>query len=196
MKNRLHRWNDKLVNQSGRTTLVKHVLNAIQVHQMSTFKFPDKSIEELERVQRQFWLNKTTRNGIVITAWRNLCRDKDSGGLGFRDLKSFNIALLARSSWRLCKQESQLWAKDLKVKHFPNTSLLHAHEKKNATWAWKRLYIIIAFFIDCSFWQVGNGKKIHIWLDKWATGVEEQVTLTADTNLNIQDFNLVSDLID
>ncbi|XP_026459047.1 uncharacterized protein LOC113359669 [Papaver somniferum] len=93
--------------------------------------------------------------------------DKDYGGLGFRDLKSLNVALLARSTWRLCKEEIQLWDRALKAKHFADSSLLHATTKKNSTWAWKSLHVTVDFIKQFSFWQVGDGKIIHIWLDKW-----------------------------
>ncbi|XP_026451991.1 uncharacterized protein LOC113352382 [Papaver somniferum] len=134
---------------------------------MRIYKLPDKNIEELEKVQRQFWWNKESEKGIIITAWRNLCKDKDPGRLGFRDMKCFNITLQARSTWIACKKESQLWEKALKEKHFPDYSLLHAPEKNNTTLAWKNMYSTVAFTKRFSFWQLGDVKRIYIWMEKW-----------------------------
>jgi hypothetical protein len=46
---------------------------------------------------------------------------KEIGGLGFRDLKCFNSAMLAKQGWRLLKNQNSLVAKILKEKYTPTT---------------------------------------------------------------------------
>ncbi|XP_026452106.1 uncharacterized protein LOC113352509 [Papaver somniferum] len=57
-KNRLTKWRGKFINQSGRSVLVKHVLNTLPSHHMGVFKIPDATIKELDKVQRNFWWGK------------------------------------------------------------------------------------------------------------------------------------------
>ena len=46
------------------------------------------------------------------------------GGMGFHDLYLFNMAMLARQAWRLLTSPDTLCGNVLKMKYFPNMSIL------------------------------------------------------------------------
>ncbi|XP_026450975.1 uncharacterized protein LOC113351141 [Papaver somniferum] len=123
--------------------MVKHVLNAMPSHQMGVFKIPKATIKEMDRVQRKLWWKKQNGKGVYLTSWDHVNIYKEIGGMGFRDLECFNKALLAKSVWRLYHNSHQLWAKALKKKNFPDTSLL------------------------------GDGRRIITWKDNWIAGKYE-----------------------
>ncbi|CAL8164575.1 unnamed protein product [Prunus armeniaca] len=50
----------------------------------------------------------------------------DEGGMGFRDLESFNKALVAMQCWRLLTNEHTMIHKVLKARYFPNCNFLEA----------------------------------------------------------------------
>jgi hypothetical protein len=56
----------------------------------------------------------------------DLCISKIRGGIGFRDLESFNLALLAKQVWRLLFEPNSLWARVLRAKYCPDGKLLNA----------------------------------------------------------------------
>lgn len=55
-----------------------------------------------------------------------MCRPKTKGGLGFRDMESFNLALLAKQAWRITTSPELLLSKIIKARYFPNSSFFLA----------------------------------------------------------------------
>lgn len=43
--------------------------------------------------------------------WERACLEKDKGGLGVRDIKTFNKALLGKWKWLMFSQKEALWVK-------------------------------------------------------------------------------------
>ncbi|KAI5672720.1 hypothetical protein M9H77_13084 [Catharanthus roseus] len=63
--------------------------------------------ELLDRWSRRFlWGGKSAK-----VAWQTLCQDKQSGGLGLRDSKKWNDALLSRAIWNINSKKDSLWSK-------------------------------------------------------------------------------------
>ena len=55
-----------------------------------------------------------------------MCRSKDEGGLGFKSMAQFNVALLAKKGWRILNNPNSLVAKVLKAKYYPQSNFLNA----------------------------------------------------------------------
>ena len=66
----------------------------------------------------------------------NAKRDR---GMGFRDLKLFNQALLARQAWRLIYYADSLCARLLKAKYYRQGKLTETAFPSNASPTWKAI---------------------------------------------------------
>ena len=64
---------------------------------------------------------------------------KYMGGLGFRDIELFNLALLARQAWRLLQNPTSLCAKVLSARYYPGKSILEATPNKGISYVWRSI---------------------------------------------------------
>ena len=55
-----------------------------------------------------------------------MCYSKSKGGLGFRNLQGFNLAMLAKQAWRILTNPTSLIARVFKTCYFPSADILSA----------------------------------------------------------------------
>jgi hypothetical protein len=96
-----------------------------------------------------------------------MCIPNKKGGMGFRDLHTFNMAMLAKQSWRLISKPETLCAKILKAKYYPHCSLLNAGPKKGSSYTWQSILAGLRTFKRGHVWRIGSGEKVNIWEDHW-----------------------------
>ncbi|XP_071722504.1 uncharacterized protein [Rutidosis leptorrhynchoides] len=71
--------------------------------------------------------------------WNAMSSSKSKGGLGLRDFKAFNLALLVKQGWRIMQEPDSLLAQTLKKKYFPVTSFLEAELGSNPSFVWRSI---------------------------------------------------------
>ena len=65
--------------------------------------------------------------------WELQTKPKVAGGMGFRDLRLFNLAMLGKLGWRLLQNPDSLCARVLKGRYYHDTDFLHANRKKHSS---------------------------------------------------------------
>jgi hypothetical protein len=99
--------------------------------------------------------------------WEKLIKPKEEGGLGFRDIYSFNLAMLAKQGWRLIHNQDSLCAQVLKAKYFPEGDILKALPSRNMSYTWRSILKGIDVLREGMVWRIGDGSKVDIWKDPW-----------------------------
>ncbi|XP_052488035.1 uncharacterized protein LOC105772073 [Gossypium raimondii] len=192
-KQRIENWSIKYLSQGGKEIFIKAILQSIPTYAMSCFLLPKSLCNELEGIIAKYWWQKNKRKkGIHWCAWKDVCLQKESGGLGFRSFNKFNVALLAKQGWRLFNYPSYLLARVLKAKYFPKTNFLNASLGNLPSLTWRSIWASKKLLLDGLCWRVGIGNSISIWNDRWIPGVTED---NLQNNSRNDGIRLVSDLI-
>uniref|UniRef100_A0A0A9BX47 Uncharacterized protein n=1 Tax=Arundo donax TaxID=35708 RepID=A0A0A9BX47_ARUDO len=85
------------------------------------------------------------------------------GGLGFRDLEIFNLALLARQAWHMLIRLESLCYQVQKAVYFPSNDLLNASVGNNPSKTWRAICDGIEVLNQGLIKRIGNGKSTQIW---------------------------------
>jgi hypothetical protein len=99
---RVNDWSEKYLSSGGKEVLVKSILRSLPTYAMSVFKFSTSLCDDLEQIIRNFWWDdENERKKVHWLAWDKISKPKLRGGIGFRDLRCFNQALIASQAWHL-----------------------------------------------------------------------------------------------
>ena len=122
-------------------------------------------------------------------SWDKLCEPKANGGMGFQQLKQFNLALLAKQGCRLQVMHDSLVYRLFKARYFPHTDFVHASGNR-PSYAWRSIMAAQHVVKQCIRWNVGNGEHIRVWGDKWLPSpstfkvVSPRLFMHADTRVS------------
>ncbi|KAJ8775358.1 hypothetical protein K2173_023123 [Erythroxylum novogranatense] len=141
-----------------REILIKAVIQAIPTYCMNVFLIPATTCSELQVLMNKFWWGgcREGSRGINWLSWDRMCYAKSMGGMGFRDLRCFNTALLGKQGWRLIVDTTTLSYQVLKAKYFPRGDFLTARLGTNYSFVWMSV-----------LWRVGDGQRIFVNRDPW-----------------------------
>lgn len=101
--------------------MLKSVAMALPVYAMSCFKLTKNQCKKIMSAMIQFWWNSCEgKRKIPWVPWASMCKSKKEGSLGFKDLRDFNQALLAKQAWRILHNLNSLITKIYKARYFAN----------------------------------------------------------------------------
>lgn len=90
-----------------------------------------------------------------------MATDKSNGGLGFRNLHGFNIALLGKHIWKFCHNPTSLVARVFKGRYFPDNHVLQAQKGNDLSFIWTGIWEAKESLCKGFRWVLGDGKEIR-----------------------------------
>lgn len=118
-----NKWAGKNLSHAGKVELIKSVLQGTECYWLQVFNFPSNVIDRITAIARNFlWGEEKSP-----VAWKDCCLPLVEGGLGLRDLKSWNWALLSKILWNINEKADSLWIKWIHTEFI----------KQGSLWTWK-----------------------------------------------------------
>ncbi|XP_060963731.1 uncharacterized protein LOC115717505 [Cannabis sativa] len=209
MQKRIQSWEDRLLSKVGKEVLIKTVAQSLPTYAMSVFLLPVETCNKLEGMMSKYWwsLGSNQNRGVSWVSWRKLCRHKHHGGLGFRHLRDFNLAMLGKQAWRLVTNDHSLVSRVYKARYYPQGSFLSASLGLNPSFIWKSIFETQALIKEGARPVVGPGTNISVQFDMWladdsqpwVTSIANGVETWTDNNLTVVgerawDLEVVSDI--
>lgn len=149
-------------------TILKAVLSAIPAFAMTCFQLPIGLCDMIQSALTRFWWDSNTgKKKMCWLAWDKLTLPKGLGGLGFKDIQTFNTALLAKLPWRMITNPDCLLARVLLGKYCHKTSLLKVKPSKGASHGWTGILAGRDLLISQLGRVIGDGTEIKVWQDSW-----------------------------
>lgn len=142
---------------------------------MSIEKLNNKTMDALNSSMRRFLWGKVGRDiYLAMIAWDKVCQTHEEGGLGIKNLKAFNTALLEILVWQLGAVQDRIWVKIVKAKYYPNGTLLETKVTRNTSSLWKALQECKVRVAQRVKWEIGDGRDIELKGQPWFEGWDDQ----------------------
>lgn len=130
---------------------------------------PSEITKDLERMITKYWWHSHSKERKEITwmSWERLSCHKITGGMGFRDFKDSNMAMLGKQAWHFITSPNSLVSKLFKARYFPKVSFFDAEVGNNLSFVWRSILEAKDFIKSEMRWKVGSGQTIDIVGQPW-----------------------------
>ncbi|XP_026398949.1 uncharacterized protein LOC113294785 [Papaver somniferum] len=163
----------------------KLMKNAVQLNMISGFSINSVQVSHLQYADDTLvFLNgyeEESENLVIIlqifeaitglkVAWEKACKPKSLGGLGIKNLKLTNKALLAKWSWRFSKEKKQLWRRIIheKMQTQENAIWVKDSNKPQGKRMWKNIQKQKQVVEQITTTHLNKGDSVSFWWDAWA----------------------------
>ena len=125
-----------------------------------------------DAMSQYWWGDEDNQRRMHWFAWWKICIPKERGGMDFRDVHSFNLAMLAKQFQRLIENFGSLCARVLRARYYPNGDILNTVFPSDVSPVWRGIEQGLKLLKKGLIWRVGNGKSIQIQRDQWIPRVD------------------------
>jgi len=148
--------------------MLKSVLAAIPTYTMTYFQLPNSLHKRIQSALTRFWWDANSeKKKMSWISWRKMTKSFKMGGLGFRDIKTFNSALLAKLSWRILQNPSCLLARVFTGKYCQNRSFLDCFVPSSASYGWRSICVGRDLLKPHIGKIIGTGETTSVWTAPW-----------------------------
>ncbi|KAL2224814.1 UNVERIFIED_CONTAM: Retrovirus-related Pol polyprotein from type-1 retrotransposable element R2 [Sesamum indicum] len=164
---RIAGWEGTTISYAGRVQIIKSILISLSLYWASVFILPKKVINEIEKRLQAFLWKGTTNSGYAKVAWKDICRPKEEGGPGFKDISTLNRALMTK---KLCDvircDRTSIWVEWLYKGRLQHTSIWTITDH-GGSWGCRKILRLRMFLRTMVDYWIGDGRNFFLWQDPW-----------------------------
>ncbi|GAV86429.1 zf-RVT domain-containing protein, partial [Cephalotus follicularis] len=139
---RLTSWLCNSLSFRGRLQLISSTLFSLHVFWCRTFILPVAVIKQCESIIRSFlWFGLGDVRKVGKVAWSKVCRSKADGGLGIKNLRTWNKA----NFWVVCVTSQ-------------------------CSWHWRKILHLKEVLAMRLVFEIRDGHNLSLWYDPWLQG--------------------------
>jgi len=124
---------------------------------------------QLKKMINAFWWGNGGNRckGLHWMSWERLSVYKNFGGMGFKDLTCFNVAMSGKQGWRFQNDSSSLVSSLFKARYFPNTDFIGSSIGHNPSYVWRSIFSVKIVVNQDARWRIGSGDNIPFLGAPW-----------------------------
>ncbi|CAN1750705.1 Putative ribonuclease H protein At1g65750 [Linum perenne] len=197
--NRLAGWKAENLSLAWRMSLASSVLNSLPSYIMQTAFLPVSLCDNIDRKIRNFiWGSGDGVRKIHNVNWETVCKPKCHWGLGLRNARDLNRALLMKLAWSLISHSNEFWARVLISKYMTRMANGYVLAKKRGfSNVWRGIMKVWDDTQNDILWSIRNGCNTKFWTVRW---VDSGVVLIdhalriqgVDSSLSVMDSVLMT----
>lgn len=163
--------------------LIKTVISGITTFWCSSFVLPKACIAKIDSMCSVFlWKGNLDAHNTARVAWSTVTKPKNQGGLGVKDLQTWNKVCCIRLIWMLFFRPDSVWVSWFKevILKGSVSNYWTTNTSQNYSWLANKLLKMrsVAYPLICL--RIQNGETGRFWIDNWSLFGNLQVYLEGD----------------
>nr|GEW28659.1 RNA-directed DNA polymerase, eukaryota, reverse transcriptase zinc-binding domain protein [Tanacetum cinerariifolium] len=115
------------------------------------------------------WCQGELAKGKAKVSWEAVCKPKNQGGLGIKDLGVWNEVLMVKHLWNVAVKKDTLWVKWIYMEKLKGKSIWKAQHDSQSSVGWKNIMSLRDKVRKHIRRKLGNGKSVNVWHDRWCS---------------------------
>jgi hypothetical protein len=156
------------LSMAGRATLVDFAVSSVPIYTMCSLKMHVTNLNSIDRAWRHgLWRGSdVVGKGKPLVAWKKVTMPKDKGGMGLKNLKLMNEALLIKHLHKFYNKYDIPWVQLIWHTHYASGLIPHAAAKKGSFW-FRDVMKYVEHFRGVASASTGPGDTVLLWEDVW-----------------------------
>ena len=150
-------WSSKLLSYAGRVQLIKSVLFSMQNYWCRNFLLPKGVLNKVNQMCAGFlWKGKAfTAKGARVN-WKDVCHPRSEGGLGLKDMASWNKACIMQNIWAIICKAGSIWIAWVEAYMLKGRDFWQVSASNNSSWNWRKLLQLRTEVLQFVTWTNGR----------------------------------------